>query len=101
MMFQLIGWAQRIGCEVDFYDSESHQGTSYLPFLGFMLFLIGFVMIFIGFVKLSNAKRQWNLFYDQRDRKDLNAPKFRREKRIGQVLIAVGAVLVVASFIVL
>ncbi len=37
--------------------------------LGFMVFLIGFVIVFIGIVKIVNAKHQFNLFYDQRDRK--------------------------------
>ena len=34
--------------DINFYDSEAHAGSSYWPFLGFMVFLIGFVVTFIG-----------------------------------------------------
>lgn len=100
-MQNFIGTIQRIALEVDFYDSESHQGTSFLPFLGFMCFLIGFVTAFIGIIKISNARKQWNLFYDQRDRKDLSDPKYLKEKRTGQIMVVIGVVLVLASFILL
>ena len=61
---------QMISLEIDFYDAEAHAGTSFKPFIGFMMFFAGFVIIFIGIVKINDAKKQWNLFYDQRDRKD-------------------------------
>ena len=32
---------------MDFYNSEEHAGTSYLPFIGFMLFLAGIVVIIV------------------------------------------------------
>ena len=30
---------------MDYYNSEDHAGTSYLPFIGFMLFLAGIVVL--------------------------------------------------------
>ena len=35
---------------MDFYNSEEHAGTSYLPFIGFMLFLAGIVVIIVGHI---------------------------------------------------
>lgn len=84
--------------DIDFYDSEAHAGSSYWPFLGFMAFLIGFVVTFIGIVKIVNAKHQFNLFYDQRDRKHLEEPKYVRDKKIGIILTIIGIVMMIASF---
>lgn len=90
-----------IAGQIDFYDTESHQGTSIIPFLGFMMALLGLVITFIGIVKINNAKRQWNLFYDSRDRKDLTDVKYKKEKKQGIVLTVIGVVMLVASFIIL
>lgn len=87
--------------DIDFYDSETYAGDSYLPFLGFLIFFAGMMVVFVGAMKLSNAKKQWNLFYDQRDRKDLTSPKYVKESKIAKILIAVGIVLMLASFILL
>ena len=65
---------QSVLCDIDFNDSESYRGTSYLPFLGFMVFFAGMMIAFIGIVKISNSRHQWNIFYDERDRKDLKSP---------------------------
>lgn len=86
--------------EIDFYDSEAHAGDSYWPFIGFMVFLAGFVIIFIGSVKLISAKRQFNIFYDQRDRKDFTEEKYVKEKRVGMIMIVVGVVLLIGSFLI-
>ena len=49
---------------MDFYNSEDHAGTSYVPFIGFMLFLIGLVVIIVGaatyFTATRNFKRRKN-----------------------------------------
>lgn len=86
---------------VDFYDSEKYQGDSYVPFIGFMLFLFSIVFVFIGWVKISDAKRQWSIFYDNRDAKDLKHEKYARQKKQGKILVIVGLVMLVVSFIVL
>jgi uncharacterized membrane protein len=88
-------------CDIDFYDEEAYAGTSYAPFIGFMIFFVGMVVVFVGAIKLSNAKKQWNLFYDQRDAKHLDEPQYVKEKKIGKILIVVGIVLMLASFILL
>jgi len=87
-------------CQIDFYDSESHQGDSYMPFIGFMVFLIGIVVLFIGIVRLTSAKRQFNIFYDQRDKQDYTEEKYKKEKTIGIIMIIAGAVMMVASYFV-
>jgi len=85
---------------IDFYNAEAHAGTSYWPFIGFMLFIIGFIVTFIGIVKIVSAKHQFNLFYDDRDKKNLAEPKYNKEKRIGIILVVAGIVMMVASFLV-
>ena len=52
---------------MDFYNSEDHAGTSYVPFIGFMLFLIGLVVIIVGAATYFTATRNFNIFYDTRD----------------------------------
>lgn len=46
-----MGLLQSVLCDIDFNDSESYRGTSYLPFLGFMVFFAGMMIAFIGIVK--------------------------------------------------
>lgn len=88
---------QRIACDIDFNDSEAYAGTSYWPFIGFMCFFIGLVVAFIGIVKISNSKHQWNLFYDQRDKKDLNSPVVIKDRKVGIIMLIVGIVMMIAS----
>ena len=66
-----------------------------------MMFFAGFVIIFIGIVKINDAKKQWNLVYDQRDRKNFSDPKYEKEKRTGKILVAAGVILILLSFILL
>ena len=107
---------------MDFYNSEDHAGTSYVPFIGFMLFLIGLVVIIVGAATYFTATRNFNIFYDTRDVKitfhcvhsysnplqnsddekaKLAKEKLKKDKKRGQITMIVGAVLVIASFIVL
>ena len=88
-------------CAVNFNDAQSHRGTSFVPFIGFLCFLFGLVLLVIGIVKISYSKHQWNLFYDQRDRKDFSDPKYAKEKKAGIAITAVGAVLLVISAVIL
>ena len=100
---------------MDFYNSEDHAGTSYVPFIGFMLFLIGLVVIIVGAATYFTATRNFNIFYDTRDVKitydeqmmsddekaKLAKEILKKDKKRGQITMIVGAVLVIASFIVL
>lgn len=87
-----------VRCQIDFYDSESHQGDSYMPFIGFVVFLIGLVVLFLGVVRLTSAKRQFNIFFDQRDKQDYTEEKYKKEKNIGIIMIIAGAVMMVGSY---
>ena len=88
---------QQIACDIDFNDSEAYAGTSYWPIIGFMCFFIGLVVAFIGIVKISNSKHQWNLFYDNRDKKDLNSPILQKDRKVGIIMLVVGIVMMIAS----
>ena len=83
-----MGLLQSVLCDIDFNDSESYRGTSYLPFLGFMVFFAGMMIAFIGIVKISNSRHQWNIFYDERDRKT------------GIIMLVVGIVMMIVSFLI-
>ena len=99
---------------MDFYNSEEHAGTSYLPFIGFMLFLAGIVVIIVGLATYLTA-HNFNIFFDARDvrmtyeeqimpddeKARLNNEKLAKDKKKGKIIIIIGVVLVIASFVVL
>ena len=89
--------AAMFACEIDFNDAEAHAGTSF----GFMVFLIGLVFCFIGIVKINDAKKQWYLFYDNRDKDDRKQPKYAKEKKTGIIFVVIGVVCMIASFIIM
>ena len=93
--------AAMFACEINFNDAEAHAGTSFVPFLGFMVFLIGLVFCFIGIVKINDAKKQWYLFYDNRDKDDRKQPKYAKEKKTGLIFVVIGVVCRIASFIIM
>ncbi|MFQ7395608.1 MAG: DUF3899 domain-containing protein [Lachnospira eligens] len=100
---------------MDYYNSEDHAGTSYLPFIGFMLFLAGIVVIIVGLATYLTAKHNFNIFFDARDvrityeeqimpddeKARLNNEKLAKDKKKGKIIIIIGVVLVIASFVVL
>lgn len=92
---------QQIACDIDFNDSEAHAGTSFLPFIGFMCFFAGLMLIFIGVIKISNSKHQWNIFYDNRDRKDLKSEYFVRDRKTGIIMAIIGLILFIGSFFII
>lgn len=100
-MGYILGVLDYIAADVDFYNIEGNSGDSYLPFIGFMLFLIGFVVIFMGFSKYLTAKKNFNLFYDQRDSVNIDKAANQKNKNIGIVMMAVGLVVLIISFFVI
>ena len=90
-----------IAMEVDFYNIEGNRGDSYMPFVGFMMFLIGFVVIFMGFSKYLTAKKNFNLFYDQRDSVTVDKETNQKNKNIGIIMMAAGLVVLIVSFFVI
>lgn len=87
--------------DVDFYNSEEYAGDSFLPFIGFMLFLIGIVAIFIGAIKIIAAKREFHMFFDRRNEVEISKLKNKKNIKIGVALVVVGAILTIVSFIIL
>lgn len=93
----MYSYLQQIACDIDFNNNEDYRGTSYLPFLGFMCFFAGLMIAFIGIVKITNSRHQWNIFYDKRDRKDLQSPAVNKDRKTGIILLIVGIVMMIAS----
>jgi len=87
--------------DVDFYNSEEYAGSSFLPFIGFMLFLIGIVAIFIGATKVLAAKKEFHVFFDKRNEVEMSKLKNKKNLNMGIALIVIGVVLAVISFIIL
>lgn len=98
-MNNLSGILQMIACDVDFYDSESYQGDSILPFLCFMGSLAGLVILIVGIAKYSTAKRNWYVFYDRRDQVEMDEKKIKRDKVIGKTMIIVGIAMMIIFYI--
>ncbi|MGN0318556.1 MAG: hypothetical protein ACI4E1_11565 [Lachnospira sp.] len=74
---------------------------AYLPFIGFMSFLVGLVILIIGATFFLSAKHQFSLFFDDRDKKLENEKKNTKEMKIGKILMIIGGVLMVLSFVLL
>ena len=83
--------------------------------LGFMLFLAGIVVIIVGLATYLTAKHNFNIFFDARDvrmtydeqimpddeKARLNNEKLAKDKKRGKIIIIIGIVLAIASFVVL
>jgi hypothetical protein len=100
-MGYILGVLGYIVADVDFYNIEGNSGDSYLPFVGFMLFLIGFVVIFMGFSKYLTAKKNFNLFYDQRDSVNIDKATNQKNKNVGIIMMAAGLMFLIISFFVI
>ena len=57
-MGYILNTLQFIAAEADFYNLEENRGDSYIPFIGFMMFVIGAVVLFMGFSKYITAKKR-------------------------------------------
>lgn len=90
-----------VRCDVDFYNIEGNMGDSYLPFIGFMLFLIGMVLTAMGVVGYVSLRKNFNIFFDKRDSVEISKEKYEKDKKKDIIMIVVGVILMVASFIIL
>lgn len=114
-MSYLSFFINRISLDVDFYNNEDYAGDSILPFMGFMMFLIGLVVVIVGAAIYFTAKHNFNIFYDTRDVKITydeqmlsddekaakNNEKLKKDKKKGRIIMIIGAVLMIASFVAL
>lgn len=114
-MNYLSFFINRVSLDVDFYNNEDYAGDSILPFMGFMMFLIGLVVVIVGAAIYFTAKHNFNIFYDTRDVKITydeqmlsddekaakNNEKLIKDKKKGRIIMIIGAVLIVASFVAL
>lgn len=78
-------------------------------------FLAGIVVIIVGLATYLTAKHNFNIFFDARDvrmtyeeqimpddeKARLNNEKLAKDKKKGKIIIIIGVVLVIASFVVL
>ena len=87
---------------VNITDVGSNNGSSILPFIGFMLFLFGIVIIFVGLILTNAAKREWNVFYAPHDLSSQVDNKTKKKKSVvkGRVVYILGIVMLVASYFV-
>jgi len=99
---------------VDFYNNEQYQGDSYVPFMGFMVFVVGLFLLIVGVATYMTAKHNFSIFYDQRDSLVTHMDgesdeeefkraqkKLERDKKVGIGLMIAAAVCILASFIIL
>lgn len=98
-MKYLSGILQMISCEVNFYDSESYQGDSIMPFLFFMGVLAGVVFLVVGAAKYSTAKHNWNIFYDRRDQREVDEEKLKKDLKVGKIMMIAGVIMMVVFYI--
>jgi len=86
---------------VNVVDPESNNGSSTLPFLGFVLFLFGIVIIFVGLILTSAAKKEWNVFYAPHDTPtgDIKAKK-KKTLIKGRIVYILGIVMLVLSYVI-
>ena len=57
-MGKFIYLANIIAADVDFYNIEGNRGDSYLPFIGFMMFVVGCCSVY-GFFKVHNSQEEF------------------------------------------
>ena len=95
-MGKFIYLANIIAADVDFYNIEGNRGDSYLPFIGFMMFVT-----FMGFSKYITAKKNFNLFYDLRDSVKVDKATNEKNKKTGIIMIAAGIIVLIVSFFVI
>ena len=100
-MGKFIYLANIIAADVDFYNIEGNRGDSYLPFIGFMMFVVGAVVAFMGFSKYITAKKNFNLFYDLRDSVKVDKATNEKNKKTGIIMIAAGIIVLIVSFFVI
>jgi len=84
---------------VDVTDPNSNNGSTVMPFLGFVMFLLGIVMIFVGLILTNAAKREWNVFYAPYDTPNGDI-KAKRKKSVikGRAVYILGIIVLAASF---
>ncbi|MBQ4282787.1 MAG: hypothetical protein IJB96_02540 [Lachnospira sp.] len=91
------------GSGMNFYNEDLTEegGGSILPFLGFMCSLFGILLLVVGIVRYVSAKRKFNMYFDPYKTEEPDEASYKKEKIASIVCIVLGAVLMVASFVLL
>lgn len=98
---EMLGYLKNVLLDVDFYNSQEYAGDSFLPFIGFMCFLIGFVGIFLGATKVIADKRDFHIFFDKRNEVEISKLKNKKNIKVGITFIVLGIILMIVSFFLL
>lgn len=98
---EILGYLKNVLLDVDFYNSQEYAGDSFLPFIGFMCFLIGFVGIFLGATKVIAAKKDFHIFFDKRNEVEISKLKNKKNVKVGITFIVLGIILMIVSFFLL
>lgn len=86
---------------VDFNNQTDYKGTSIWPFFSFVMFFAGLLLIFIGFIIANTARKQWNTYYDAKDRTPEQS-KSEKKKSLwrGRIVMIAGLLIFIASYFV-
>lgn len=73
----------------------------YMPFFSFLISFIGLILLFTGAVRLFAIKREFAMYFDKRDQLPPDSLEKRRRKiLISWILIVVGIILFILSYII-
>ncbi len=82
----------------DFGGQAAATKTTALPFIGFMMGAVGIGVLIIGIVLFFNAEEKWKVFYDRRPAPPTKE-KIKRNRIIGAILMVLGVLGIIASFV--
>ena len=98
MLNEILYKINIIMLDIDLYNDEDPQGDSIFPFMTFMGFLLGIVILIVGATLYFSSKHQFNIFFDERDRKDISDKKLKQNIKVGKIAMIAGVIIMAVSF---